>query len=441
MKKLFSILIAIAIVVVILFAAALFLMPDNVENAWQDLGLPQETLAQVETLTGQAAAPPEEIRLYGTLEARVVHVMSEIQGRSVDVLADEGDMVDAGQTLISLDPTEVQAQIASANEAVAAAQAARDAVAAPPDETVKALADEAVAAARVDVENAERSLEQAKEMLENPLAIESQIHQTAALIPVAKANVDAAKANISQVQVLIDDAKTDGSFQGKYKVRILEEQKAAAEEELNAAQARLNGLYRTLAQLKKMREEPIALEANVNQAENQVNMTKAALQVAEAMRDAKTAPPQPEAVDVADAGVQKAQTALDLTRWQEDRLVITAPISGRIQGRMLEPGEVVQPGLTLMTIADTSEMEIWAYVSGQDLHRVHLNDLLPVEVLAIPDQRFEGEVFFIASEAQFRPSNVLNPDDRGDMVFQIKLHLDNSEGQFKPGMPADVILP
>ena len=415
-------------------------MPDSVENAWQTLGLPQEPLAQMQNLTGQAIAP-QETRLYGTLEARVFHVMSETPGRAVEVLADKGDMVEAGQPLIRLDPTEVQAQIASAEEAVAAARAARDAVAAPPDDTVKALADEAVAAARVEVANAQRTLDQAREMLENPQDIESQINQTAALIPVAQSDVEAAEANIKQVQVLIDDAKTDGSLQGKYKVRILEEQKAAAEEELNAAQARLNGLYRTLALLRKMREEPIALEANVHQAESQVNLAKAALQVAEAERDAKIAPPQPEAVAVAEAGVQKAQAALALTQWQEERLLITAPISGRIQARMVEKGEVVQPGVSLMTVADTSKMEVWAYVSGQDLHRVHLDDRLPVEVLAMPGKRFQGEVFFIASEAQFRPGNVLNPDDRGDMVFLIKLYLDNGDGQLKPGMPADVILP
>jgi len=291
------------------------------------------------------------------------------------------------------------------------------------------------------VENARRTLAQARAMLEDPQAIQTQIDQTAALIPVARAQVEAAQANEDQILALIEDAKTDGSMQGKYRVRILQEQKAAAEAEMAAAQARLNGLYRTLALLKKMREEPLALEANVHQAQGQVALAQAALKVAEADRDARIAPPQPEAVAVADAGVQKAQAALDLARWQEDKLVITAPISGRVQTKMLETGEVVQPGLSLFTLTDTSEMEVWAYVSGQDLHRVHLNDRLPVEVIAIPGKQFQSQVFFIATEAQFRPSNVLNPDDRGDMVFLVKLHLPNSDGLFKPGMPADVILP
>lgn len=440
MKKLLLILIPILIAAAILFAAALFLVPSSVENAWRDLGLPEEPLTQLETLAGQTTAP-QETRLYGSLEARSVYVMSELDGRAAEVLAAEGDRVETGQPLIRLDPTDVQAQIAAAEEAVAAAKAARDAAAAPPDETAKTLADEAVAAARTDVANARRTLEHARAMLEDPQAIQAQIDQTTALIPVARAQVEVAKANVDQTQALIEEASTDGSMQGKYRVRILQEQKAAAAAEQEAAQARLNGLYRTLALLKKMRDDPLALEANMHQAQGQAALAQAALKVAKADRNARIAPPQPEAVAVADAGVQKARSALDLARWHAERLVITAPISGQAQAKLLETGEVVQPGQPLLTLADTSEMEVWAYVSGQDLHRVHLNHNLPVEVIAIPGKQFQGQVFFIASEAQFRPTNVLNPDDRGDMVFLIKLHLPNSDDQFKPGMPADVILP
>ena len=440
MRKFLSLFIPILLAVVILFTAALLLIPHRVETLWLRAGLPTETISQMETLSGQVSEP-QEIRLYGALEARVTHVMSELTGRAVAVLVDEGAAVVAGQPLIRLDPTDARAQIAAAREGVAAAKAARDAAAAPPDDSLTALADESVAAARINVENARRSLEQARDMLENPQALTAQINQTAALIPVAKAGVDAAEAGVKQVQVLIDQAKNDGSREGKYKTRILTEQKAAAEEELKAAQARLNGLYRTLTQLKKMREEPLALEANVHQAENQLRLAEAALKAAAAERDAKVAPPQPEAVAVAEAGVQQAEAALALARWQEERLAIPAPLAGRVQARLLEPGEVVQPGQPLMEITDTEQIELWAYVSQQDLHQVHLNDSLPVEVLAIPGSRFDGEVFFIASEAQFRPGNVLNPDDRGDMVFLIKLSLDNPDGRLKPGMPADVILP
>ena len=439
MKRTLATLLTLSVTAAILYAGALLLIPDQVADLQRRLGLPAPPLTRQEE-PALPLARPQEIRLYGTLEARATHVMSELDGQAVAVLVEEGEWVEAGQPLLLLDPTDVLAQLAAGQEAVAAAEAARDAVAAPPDETVRALADRSVEAARTELFNARRSLVQALVVRENPLALQARIDQTAALIPVAQARVDAAQAGVKQAQVLIEDARTDLSREGKYRVRILEAQKAAAEEELNAARAQLNGLQRTLAQLQAMLEEPLELIAQVHQAQNQVKLAEAALAVAEAERALQVAPPQPEAVAVAQADVRKAQAALDLVRWQEERLTVTAPASGRVQERAVAVGEAVKAGAPLMAIVDTSQMELWAYVAAQDLHRVRLGDWLPVEVLAIPGERFQGRVFFIASQAQFRPSNVLNPEDRGDMVFLIKLALDNGDGRLKPGMPADVIL-
>ena len=424
----------------VLFIAALALIPDQAERAWQAAGLPPQPLVQIESWLGRVEPAPTEIRLYGTLEARTIHAMSELNGRAVEVLVEEGDWVDAGQPLIRLDPTDVQAQIAAAQEAVAAAQAARDAAAAPPGPETRQVANSAVAQALAELENARRTLDHAREVRERPLAIDAQINQTAALIPVAQAQVEAAEAAIKQTDVLIQAASTDGSREGKYKVRMYRAQKAAAQASLDAANARLAGLRQTLVLLKKMRETPLALEAQVHQAEAAVAVAQAALQTAKATRAAQIAPPQPEAVAVAEAGVQEAQAALDLARWSETRLTITAPAAGRVQAKLIEKGETVSPGKPLITLADTRQMEVWVYVAAGDLHRIHLGDALPVEVLAMPEQRLQAQVFYIAPEAQFRPNNVLNPDDRGDMVFLVKLRLENKDGRLKPGMPADVIL-
>lgn len=441
MKKLINTLLILLFAVAILFTAGVLLLPDAVQSLWQKAGLPQTPLARILALTGGGApSGRHELRFYGTLEARTFTVMSELPGRASAVLVDEGDRVEAGEILIRLAPDDVQAQMAAAEESVAAARAARTAVAAPPDKSVVTLADQKVAAARIDLENARRSLKDAQEMVANPLALDAQINQTASLIPVAKANIDAAQASVKQLTVLLTDAQGDGSREGKYKAQMLQAQKTAAEQEVKAAQARLDGLYRSYALLKKMRETPLELLANQHQAESAVNQAEAALAVAQTERALQIASPQPEAIAVADAQVQKARAALATVRWQVDRLQLSAPVGGRVQAKMLESGETVRPGAPLLTIADDSRMEVWVYVSAQDLHRVHLGDRLPVAVLAVPDRLFEADVFFIADQAQFRPNNVLNPDDRGDMVFLVKLYLANEEGLFKPGMPADVIM-
>ena len=439
-KRILIILISLLLATAIVFLAALTLMPSQTIQTWRQWQLPQTPLLQMQPWLGRFQPASDQVRLYGTLEARTLHAMSELEARATEVLVTEGDWVEVGQPLIRLDPTDVQAQIAAAEKAVTAAQAARNATAAAPGPEVHQLADSAVAAAQTELDNARRSLEQARKALQNPLDLDAQINQTAALIPTAQAQVQAAEADIRQLQIFIDDARTDGSMQGKYKVRILEEQKAAAEASLDAANARLSGLYRTLTLLKKMRAEPLALEAQVHQAEAAVIVAQAALQTAEAERTAKTAAPQPEIVAVAETGVRQAQAALNQAHWHEKRLTVTAPAAGRVQAKLIEKGEMVTPGKPLITLADTRQMEVWVYVAAGDLPRVHMGDALPIEVLALPGQHFRGRIFYIAPKAQFRPNNVLNPDDRGDMVFLVKLHVDNPDGLLKPGMPADVIL-
>ncbi len=440
-KNLFTKLLALLAVAALLFLVALFLIPNQVQSIWQAWNLPETPLQQMQTRLGLMEPASKEIRLYGTLEARTIHAMSELEGRAIEVLIDEGDWVEQGALLIRLEPTDIQAQVIAAEEALKAAEAAREAAAAPPSPETKALAESNVAKARIDLDNAQRTLSHAQKVLANPLTLEAQINQTAALIPVAQAQVDAARASVRQMEVLIADAQGDGSRQGQYRLQILKEQKAAAEASLEAAQARVEGLRQTLALLKEMRANPLNLQAQVHQAEMAVAVAEAALQVAEAERDAQIAPPQPEAVAVAEARVQQAKAALDLVLWKQDRLTIVAPASGRVQAKLIAEGETVMPGKALITLADTRQLEVWVYVASQDLHRIHVGDTLPVEVIALPDETFEAQVFYIAPEAQFRPTNVLNPDDRGDMVFLVKLLLDNEDGRLKPGMPADVLLP
>ena len=44
---------------------------------------------------------------------------------------------------------------------------------------------------------------------------------------------------------------------------------------------------------------------------------------------------------------------------------------------------------------------------------------------------------FVASEAEFTPKNVQTRDERVKLVYRVKIGLDNKDGLFKPGMPAE----
>jgi HlyD family secretion protein len=76
------------------------------------------------------------------------------------------------------------------------------------------------------------------------------------------------------------------------------------------------------------------------------------------------------------------------------------------------------------------------WIDEPNLSRVRLGD--PVEVRVDGrNEMFQGTVSFISPTAEFTPKNVQTPEERAKLVFRIKVTLDNTDGIFKPGMPAD----
>jgi HlyD family secretion protein len=444
MRRILSLFSLLLFVIVLTAVAGFFLLPESFDAIWQQSGLPAAPLTSARALVNPQDSPADgATRLYGVLEAGQTYAMSELAGRAKVVLVTEGQQIAAGQPLLELDPSAVEAEVAAAEQGLRTAQATRAAAAAPPAQALVALAASAVAAAQTQLASARRSLAQAEGNLQQPLELQAEINRARSQMPVAEAAVKQAEAGVARVNVLLENAGGDGSREGQFTRQMLERQAAAARANVEAAQAQLDGLRRAVALLQQLRANPLALQAQVHAAEHQVRLAEAALALAEAEAKAAAEPPSPEAVAVAEAQVEAAAAALALARWQADRLTVVAPTAGRVEQRLVEPGETVEAGRPLISIADTAALKARVYVALADLGRVQVGQSLAVEVILAAEERRRADatVTYIAPEAQFRPANILNPDDRGDMVFLVELSIPNPDGALKAGMPVDVILP
>ncbi len=58
-----------------------------------------------------------------------------------------------------------------------------------------------------------------------------------------------------------------------------------------------------------------------------------------------------------------------------------------------------------------------------------------------PNKRYHGRISFIASDAEFTPKSVQTEKERVTLVYRVKVDIDNSNHELKPGMPADVYVP
>jgi len=119
---------------------------------------------------------------------------------------------------------------------------------------------------------------------------------------------------------------------------------------------------------------------------------------------------------------------------------VHAPADGVIIEKYVEQGELVNFGTPLYTIADLSSVWLTIYVGEDKLGRIALGDEARIRVDSHPDREFRGVVAWISQEAEFTPKNVQTKDSRVDLVYAVKITIDNSEGIFKIGMPADAYI-
>lgn len=66
------------------------------------------------------------------------------------------------------------------------------------------------------------------------------------------------------------------------------------------------------------------------------------------------------------ADVQSARANRDSARRGVDKCIITAPFNGVVRGRTAQVGELAAPGTPLLTLADTSDLQVVAQVQARD---------------------------------------------------------------------------
>jgi HlyD family secretion protein len=147
---------------------------------------------------------------------------------------------------------------------------------------------------------------------------------------------------------------------------------------------------------------------------------------------------RPEEIDAARARVQAAEARIAQLEQQLQDAVIQSPTGGIVTEKLAEQGELTARGTGLVVVTDLASAWLNVYVSEPDLGRIRLGQA--AEVTTDDGQTRKGQVSFVASQAEFTPKNVQTRDERVKLVYRIKVALQNEDGLFKPGMPAEARL-
>lgn len=123
----------------------------------------------------------------------------------------------------------------------------------------------------------------------------------------------------------------------------------------------------------------------------------------------------------------------------EDGILIS-PSSGTVLVRALERGEMAVPGAVAIRVADLTRLELRVFLGEEDLDRVRVGQTLPVLVDALEEETVMGTVTWVSPEAEFTPKNAQTRNARAQLVYAVKLRVENPDGRLHIGMPAEVDL-
>jgi HlyD family secretion protein len=444
MNKKRIVLIAVAAVVVAVAGVGIYLAASP--SAWQ----------QVSGWLSITDSEAGELTASGFIEAEEVAIAPELGGRVLELLADEGDEVEAGQVLVRLDGMLLEAQIEAAQAAVDVAEAelAQAKAGARPEQVRQAEA--ALAQAEAARDGAYQAWQDAVAIRDNPQDLDLQIVQ-------AKSQLAAAEAALNQTVALKDAAEIahDNYWEAKSELNKAKKKLEQIPKSLrppryvppefhfipnaywkawvgvNSAGAAYDGAVVALNDLYAMRNNPQELNAQVDAAEAQYQAAEAAVQVAQAQLDALRAGATEEEIAIAEAQVEQAQAALGTLLAQREKLTIVAPVGGLVLESSIHEGELAAPGATLLTLGDLDDVTLTVYVPEGKLGKVFIGQQVEVRVDSFPERTFEGVVVAIAHEAEFTPRNVQTQEERVNMVFAVDVSIPNADHALKPGLPAD----
>lgn len=341
------------------------------------------------------------LHVSGFIEADEIRLGSHVGGRVQEVLVEEGQSVEKGQLLVKLEPFELTEQLkeAEANLVARSEELKRLEAGNRPEE----------------IGQAKSHYDQLQARLEKLIAgpRKQEIDASRARLQVAQAELRFATENFNRIQGLVNTNA------------LTREELDRATEALDSARANVS-----------LRQEELSLmeagtrEEDIREAKAMVEEAKLAWELAKKGYREEEVAAAKAARDSAVAGIAAIQARID-------ELIVKSPVAGSVEALELEPGDLVGAGAPMMSVLDNSHYWVRTYVPQRWMN-LKLGQKVWVTVDSYPDERFPAEITFISRQAEFTPSNVQTPEERGKQVFRIKATLRDGLDRLRPGISADV---
>jgi membrane fusion protein (multidrug efflux system) len=338
------------------------------------------------------------------VDGHIYPITPRVGGYVVQVLVDDNQQVQAGDTLLVLDPTDYEVAVASAEAALAEAEA-----------TLK-------------------SLEQ---------GVPLELSQTQQRVRGAKAELASLRNNLAaadgQVRAATQELERTAAVKRLAtlrleRIKVLREKKAVAQASLDEAEANFQTAQ---AQDRGARDRQAAAIKQRDALHSDLEKAEAAIALAATGHDlagikASQVLAQQGRVKLAKARLRQARLNLEYTK-------IKAPIHGLISKKNVEPGQVVGQGQPLMAVVPLDYADLWitANFKETDLTRIKVGQPVKIAIDTYPGLKLKGRVNSLmsgtgAAFSLFPPENATGNYVKVVQRIPVKITIDTDQGPEHP---------
>ena len=334
----------------------------------------------------------------GVLESREIQVGSRVGGRVVEVLVQEGRMVEAGAVLIRLERREWEAEREQleARRAQAEAQSARLSRGYRPEEITQADAA---------VRQAEASL---AALREGPRPQERG--QADAEYRAAQADSRNAEATYQRLDALFTSGDLSAQAHDDAKSR-----RDLAVAKAEAARQRLE-----LLRAGTRAEDVQAGEQRLRQAQANAELFRKGF--------------RKEDIAESQARVAEVRAQLEANAIRLDETEVRASARARVESVSVRPGDLAVAGKAVATLLEIDQVWARIYVPEPQLGLIHTGDTVNLRADTYPDRTYPGTVEQVNSKAEYLPRNIQTLEGRSHLVFGVRIRPSDPKGELKPGM-------
>ena len=255
-----------------------------------------------------------------------------------------------------------------------------------------------------------------------------------------KVRVALAEADLAAAGAAAGSGRLTGQAQAE--VASATSQHAALDAQIAAAQAQRDNAVANLARMKELVAKQIVSPQQLDAAQAAADAAEAHLVAVgrQAAAGGASVTSARAGVRVAQARLEAAQASLDNARLQLGYTTISAPVSGVVSKKLVELGQLVQPGQMLMSIVADTGVWITANYKETQLADMRVGQPVDIDVDAYPGCHAKGvvESFSPATGAKFA---LLPPDNATGNFTKVvqrvpeRIHVTTGCGAARPLRP------